>query len=241
MQIKVMQVGQLGTNCYLLEDEETRTAAVVDPGGEGARILAQLKADGMELKLILLTHAHFDHTGGVAELCAALPGVPVYLHPADAALVGGDVFPAVGAETTPYQDGDVVKLGKMDIEVLHTPGHTPGGVTLKVGDVLLTGDTLFQGSMGRTDFEGGSYAEIMASLGRLGRLSGDYHVLPGHMGAQDQLLPAGGHGGIRRKAAAPRRKDTAHEAVFTRTRLQIRRRADAAGSPRERCSCGGPV
>ena len=141
MQIKVMQVGQLGTNCYLLEDEETRTAAVVDPGGEGARILAQLKADGMELKLILLTHAHFDHTG------------------------------------------DVVKLGKMDIEVLHTPGHTPGGVTLKVGDVLLTGDTLFQGSMGRTDFEGGSYAEIMASLGRLGRLSGDYHVLPGHMGA----------------------------------------------------------
>ena len=167
MQIKVMQVGQLGTNCYLLEDEETRTAAVVDPGGEGARILAQLKADGMELKLILLTHAHFDHTGGVAELCAALPGVPVYLHPADAALVGGDVFPAVGAETTPY----------------HTPGHTPGGVTLKVGDVLLTGDTLFQGSMGRTDFEGGSYAEIMASLGRLGRLSGDYHVLPGHMGA----------------------------------------------------------
>ncbi len=101
----------------------------------------------------------------------------------DAALGGGDVFPAVGAETTPYQDGDVVKLGKMDIEVLHTPGHTPGGVTLKVGDVLLTGDTLFQGSMGRTDFEGGSYAEIMASLGRLGRLSGDYHVLPGHMGA----------------------------------------------------------
>ena len=93
MQIKVMQVGQLGINCYSLEDEETRTAAVVDPGGEGARILAQLKADGMELKLILLTHAHFDHTGGVAELCAALPGVPVYLHPADAGLVGGDAFP----------------------------------------------------------------------------------------------------------------------------------------------------
>ena len=172
-----------GVSCPWSVTEFGGSAAVVDPGGEGARILAQLKADGMELKLILLTHAHFDHTGGVAELCAALPGVPVYLHPADAALVGGDVFPAVGAETTPYQDGDVVKLGKMDIEVLHTPGHTPGGVTLKVGDVLLTGDTLFQGSMGRTDFEGGSYAEIMASLGRLGRLSGDYHVLPGHMGA----------------------------------------------------------
>ena len=180
MQIKVMQVGQLGTNCYLLEDEETRTAAVVDPGGEGARILAQLKADGMELKLILLTHAHFDHTGGVAELCAALPRVPVYLHPADAALVGGDVFPAVGAETTPYQDGDVVKLGKMDIEVLHTPGHSPGSVTLKVEDVLFTGDTLFAGSCGRTDLRGGSYEQIMQSLKRLGELKGDFHVCPGH-------------------------------------------------------------
>ena len=128
MQIKVMQVGQLGTNCYLLEDEETRTAAVVDPGGEGARILAQLKADGMELKLILLTHAHFDHTGGVAELCAALPGVPVYLHPADAALVGGDVFPAVGAETTPYQDGDVVKLTATETRIVDLLMRNPGRV-----------------------------------------------------------------------------------------------------------------
>ena len=183
MQIKVMQVGQLGTNCYLLEDEETRTAAVVDPGGEGARILAQLKADGMELKLILLTHAHFDHTGGVAELCAALPGVPVYLHPADAALVGGDVLPAVGAEATPYQDGDVVKLGKMDIEVLHTPGHSEGSVTLRCGSALFCGDTLFAGSCGRTDFPGGSMEKMMASLRRLGQLEGDLRVLPGHMEA----------------------------------------------------------
>ena len=183
MQIKVMQVGQLGTNCYLLEDEETRTAAVVDPGGEGARILAQLKADGMELKLILLTHAHFDHTGGVAELCAALPGVPVYLHPADAALVGGDVFPAVGAETTPYQDGDVVKLGKMDIEVLHTPGHTPGHVALYEPDSksLFTGDTLFRESIGRTDLPGGDYSWIMRSiLDSLIPLGEEVHIYPGH-------------------------------------------------------------
>ena len=180
MQIKVMQVGQLGTNCYLLEDEETRTAAVVDPGGEGARILAQLKADGMELKLILLTHAHFDHTGGVAELCAALPGVPVYLHPADAALVGGDVFPAVGAETTPYQDGDVVKLGKMDIEVLHTPGHTPGSVCFRAGNHLFTGDTLFHGGYGRTDFPGGSPEDMRRSLARLAPLETACAIYPGH-------------------------------------------------------------
>lgn len=181
MNIKVMQVGQLGTNCYLLEDENTHTAAVVDPGGEGARILAQLKADGMELKLILLTHAHFDHTGGVAELHRALPDVPVYLHRLDAARLGSQVFPAIGAPTVAYDDGDVVKLGNLDIQVLHTPGHTPGGVCLLVGDALFTGDTLFQGSMGRIDFEGGSYEDIMASLKRLAHLPGNYQVLPGHM------------------------------------------------------------
>lgn len=182
MQIKVIQVGQLGTNCYLLEDEQSKKAAVVDPGGEGSRILAAAQADGVEIAMILLTHAHFDHTGGVAELCRALPGVPVYLHPADAALLGSQVFPPFGADTVPYADGDVLELGGLEIHVLHTPGHTPGGVTLRVEDVLFTGDTLFQGSMGRIDFEGGSYDQIMASLKRLASLPGDYHVLPGHMG-----------------------------------------------------------
>ena len=83
----------------------------------------------------------------------------------------------------PYGDGDVVKLGDLDIQVLHTPGHTPGGVCLLVGDALFTGDTLFQGSMGRIDFEGGSYEDIMASLARLAHLPGDFRVLPGHMDA----------------------------------------------------------
>ena len=183
MNIKTMQVGPLGTNCYLLEDEHTHAAAVIDPGGDGARIEAQLLADGAELKLILLTHAHFDHTGGVAELHAAHPDVPVFLHPAAAARLGSQVFPPIGAPTVPYGDGDVVKLGDLDIQVLHTPGHTPGGVCLLVGDALFTGDTLFQGSMGRIDFEGGSYEDIMASLARLAHLPGDFRVLPGHMDA----------------------------------------------------------
>ena len=183
MNIKTMQVGPLGTNCYLLEDEHTRAAAVIDPGGDGARIEAQLRADGAELKRILLTHAHFDHTGGVAELHAAHPEVPVFLHPADASRLGSDVFPPIGAPTVPYGDGDVVKLGDLDIQVLHTPGHTPGGVCLLVGDALFTGDTLFQGSMGRIDFGGGSYEDIMASLARLAHLPGDFRVLPGHMDA----------------------------------------------------------
>lgn len=182
MKIRVLQVGPIGTNCYLLEDETTNAAAIVDPGGEGKRILDLIQSDGMDVKLILLTHAHFDHTGGVAELHKALPDVPVYLHPADAELLGSQVFPAIGVPTVPYDEGDTLKLGSLTISVLHTPGHTPGGVCLKVGDALFTGDTLFQGSMGRTDFAGGSYEQIMASLKRLAALPGDYHVLPGHMG-----------------------------------------------------------
>ena len=180
MKVKLLRVGPIGTNCYILEDDQTNLAAVIDPGDEPELIQEALEKEGVEVRYLLLTHGHYDHTGGVAELCAALPGVPVYLHPADAALVGGDVFPAVGAETTPYQDGDVVKLGKMDIEVLHTPGHSPGSVTLKVEDVLFTGDTLFAGSCGRTDLRGGSYEQIMQSLKRLGELKGDFHVCPGH-------------------------------------------------------------
>ena len=182
MKIHVLQVGPIGTNCYLLEDENTHAAAVVDPGDEAGRILAQAKEDGVEIKLILLTHAHYDHTTGVAELHKALPDVPVYLHPDDAARLGTPVFPPLGMEPTPYKDGDVVRVGDIDVQVLHTPGHTPGGVCLMAGDVLFTGDTLFQGSMGRTDLPGGSYEQIMASLARLARLPGDFQVLPGHMG-----------------------------------------------------------
>ncbi len=180
MNIKLMQVGEIGTNCYLLEDEDTRSAAIIDPGGEARGILGQAKADGVQVKAILLTHSHYDHTGAVRELREALPGVPVYLHPADAVQLGTAVMPPIG-ETLPYQEGDTVPVGNLTVQVLHTPGHTPGGVTLRVEDVLFTGDTLFQDSMGRTDL-GGSYTEIMASLKRLGQLEGDLQVLPGHMG-----------------------------------------------------------
>ena len=180
MNIKLMQVGEIGTNCYLLEDEDTRSAAIIDPGGEARGILGHAKADGVQVKAILLTHSHYDHTGAVRELREALPGVPVYLHPADAAQLGTAVMPPIG-ETLSYQEGDTVPVGNLTVQVLHTPGHTPGGVTLRVEDVLFTGDTLFQGSMGRTDL-GGSYTEIMASLKRLGQLEGDLQVLPGHMG-----------------------------------------------------------
>ena len=129
MQIKLLQVGPLGTNCYLLEDEKNKLAAVVDPGGDAGRILSQARADGVEILLILLTHAHFDHTGGVAELHAALPDVPVYLHPDDAVLLGSEVFPAIGAPTVPYGEGGQGKAGRSgDPGAPHPRPHPRRGV-----------------------------------------------------------------------------------------------------------------
>lgn len=182
MKVKVMQVGPIGTNCYILEDDTTGKAAVIDPGDEAGRILKVLEEDKVEVEYILLTHGHYDHTTGVPELHRALPQAKVYIHKADANGAGSQLFPLAKQveDLLYYDDGDKLTLGSLTIEVIHTPGHSKGSVTLKVGDVLFSGDTLFAGSCGRTDLAGGSYAEIMASLKRLGQLEGDYHVCPGH-------------------------------------------------------------
>ena len=182
MKVKLMQVGPIGTNCYILEDETTGKAAVIDPGDEAGRILKVLEEDKAEVEYILLTHGHYDHTTGVPELHRALPQAKIYIHQADADGAGSQLFPLSKQVDSLlfYGDGDKLTLGSLTIEVLHTPGHSKGSVTLKVGDVLFCGDTLFAGSMGRTDLAGGSYEEIMDSLKRLGELKGDYHVCPGH-------------------------------------------------------------
>ena len=182
MEVKVLQVGPIGTNCYLLEDEKAHVAAVIDPGDEAGRILQVIKDDGVDVKYILLTHGHYDHTTAVPELHQALPQAEIYIHKADANGAGSRLFPLAGQipDLKFYDEGDTLALGDMTIQVLHTPGHSKGSVTLKVGDVLFCGDTLFAGSCGRTDLAGGSYDEIMASLKKLGQLPGDYHVCPGH-------------------------------------------------------------
>ena len=182
MKVKVLQVGPIGTNCYILEDEAAKLAAVIDPGDEAEKILSVLKEDGVETRYILLTHGHYDHTTGVPDLHRALPKAQVYIHKADAQGAGSRLFPLAGeiADLNFYDEGDTLPLGGLTIHVLHTPGHSKGGVTLQVGDVLFCGDTLFAGSCGRTDLNGGSYEEIMQSLKRLGQLPGDYHVCPGH-------------------------------------------------------------
>lgn len=183
MDIKKIYIPSVYTNCYLLADEATGATAVVDPGDDVTDTVARLCTDnGWTLRGVFLTHGHYDHVGGVTTLRRAFPEVSVYLHPADA---GGtsQLLPTAGlGNVTLWRDGDVVKLGDLQVEVLHTPGHTPGSVCLRCRDVLFSGDTLFAGSCGRTDFPGGSMDEMMASLARLAGLEGDLRVLPGHEG-----------------------------------------------------------
>lgn len=179
MNIKAMQVGPIGTNCYLLED--ARQAAVIDPGGDASRLLAAL--EGAEVRYILLTHGHYDHTGAAAALAAAFPQAAVYIHEKDYRDVDPGLFPLRTelSSVNFYGEGDWLTLGGLELQVLHTPGHSEGSVTLRCGDVLFCGDTLFAGSCGRTDLPGGDTAKILASLRRLGELEGDLRVLPGHM------------------------------------------------------------
>ena len=145
MKVKVMQVGPIGTNCYILEDDTTGKAAVIDPGDEAGRILKVLEEDKVEVEYILLTHGHYDHTTAVPELARTFPQAAIYIHKADANGAGSQLFPLAGqVEGLRYYDeGDTLPLGSLTIQVLHTPGHSPGSVTLKVEDVLFTGDTLF--------------------------------------------------------------------------------------------------
>lgn len=176
-------VGALGTNCYLLIDEETKRAALIDPGDEAEALLALAAREGVQLDYILLTHGHRDHTLAVPALKSALPSVQVYIGKADAHSTGIYHYPM--AELVPdlkyYGEGTVLPLGTLSIRVLETPGHTLGGVTLLVGEAMFAGDTLFAGSMGRTDLPGGNDAQMRASLRRLGQLEGEYTVYPGHM------------------------------------------------------------
>ena len=182
MEVKRYQVGPIGTNCYFVGDEATKKGCIIDPGDEGARLVQEWQKFGYTMEAILLTHGHYDHTTAVPALHRVYPQADIYIHQADANGAGSTLFPLAGEvdDLKLYDEGDVIRLGDHEIQVLHTPGHSPGSVTLKVEDVLFTGDTLFAGSCGRTDLRGGSYEQIMQSLKRLGELKGDFHVSPGH-------------------------------------------------------------
>ena len=135
MKVKVMQVGPIGTNCYILEDEETGKAAIIDPGDEANRILKVIREDGVEVEKILLTHGHYDHTTAVPALHKALPQAAIYIHQADANGAGSRLFPLAGQvkELRYYGEGDTVTMGSLTIQVMETPGHSP--VSALYGDL----------------------------------------------------------------------------------------------------------
>ena len=181
LKVHTMALGDFQTNCYLIHDENSKRCCVIDPGYEAETILDHLSYLGLTLEAILLTHGHFDHTGAVRDL-AAETGCDVYIHPEDLTmppmLTGGPLH-----YTKTYGEGTQLKLAGLEIGVLHTPGHTPGSVCLLCETSMFSGDTLFEGSCGRTDLPGGNWAAIVTSLKRLASLEGSFRVFPGHGGS----------------------------------------------------------
>lgn len=176
MNIHILPLGMLQTNCYILS-EGSRCLAI-DPGDEPWKVSDFLEQQGLTLDAILLTHGHFDHVGAVKTL-AADTDCRVFLCEQDLALPGsmtdGPLY-----YTDFYGEGDELTLAGMTFRVLHTPGHTPGSVCLQFGEHLFSGDTLFAGSCGRTDFPGSSPADMFRSLSRLSKLDERLKVYPGH-------------------------------------------------------------
>jgi hydroxyacylglutathione hydrolase len=187
--LKMLAVGPLATNCYILGDRESKEAVVIDPGGDFEDIAAQLRESDLKAKYIVLTHAHFDHTDALAQLKAAT-GAEVLIHELDADMLcsAGQAQPfslESGKETCradrTIKEGDRIKFGRHILEVLHTPGHTRGGISLVTDKMIFVGDTLFSGSVGRTELPGGSFQELMASIkNKLLSMADDCLVYPGH-------------------------------------------------------------
>lgn len=184
-------VGPMGANCYVIGCEETKEAAVVDPGGEVGKIQDYLQDKGLKLKYIINTHGHIDHIAGNDRLREAT-GARLLIHELDAPMLEDtrlnlSAFMGFEVSFKPADqllaDGDTIEVGKVKLEVVHTPGHTRGGICLVAEGAVFTGDTLFNGSIGRTDFPGGDFDAIINSIKlKLMALPDDTAVYPGHMG-----------------------------------------------------------
>lgn len=189
MKYKIIIVGALETNCYLVYCEETLECAVVDPGAEPERIFPEIAEDGLKPIILINTHGHVDHIGANRDIKDKF-GVPLYIHAADNPMLGKiqqlELSLFLGARDSPsadhfINDGDDIKIGNSVLRVLHTPGHSPGSVSLLGDGFLLSGDTLFMEGVGRTDLPGGSQKQLELSIrDKIMTLPDEIIVLPGH-------------------------------------------------------------
>ncbi len=182
MKIRTFTVGWLSTNCYVMHSQHTRDAIVVDPGFdnllEADQIIRYLDSEALKVKFVINTHGHSDHVSGnrtLQEKCH----VPVCIHAADAQLLRNETGSVSGPDVL-LKDGESIGFGDSKLTVVHTPGHTKGSICLLATNLIFTGDTLFAGSIGRTDFPDSSYTDMLLSLEKLKQLSDGLVVYPGH-------------------------------------------------------------
>ena len=188
MNVETFTVGAFQENCYLLIDDKSRKAVIVDPGGEGERLVEAIEDSGAELEAIWITHAHVDHVGAIAAIKRKWD-VPVYLHPADrrlyqAASRQAEVYGVPFEEPPPpdreFADGQHLELGGSGFTVMHAPGHAPGHVVIHGQGMALVGDCLFAGSIGRTDLPFSNPPQLAESLKKIADLPPETVVYPGH-------------------------------------------------------------
>jgi glyoxylase-like metal-dependent hydrolase (beta-lactamase superfamily II) len=183
-----MELGDFGSNCYIVGDEATKEGMIIDPGDDGESILQQVKALKLNIKVIVLTHSHIDHIGGLEEVKKAT-GAAIAIHISEAPYLLKQPWKLDFMPPTPpsppadrlLKDGDIITFGKLSFKVLHTPGHTSGGICLLGDGMVFTADTLFNFSVGRADFPGSDYKlEIKSINNKLMTLPDDTKVYPGH-------------------------------------------------------------
>lgn len=174
MIVKSLVVGPIAANCFIIGDSETMEGAIIDPGGEPEKVLRAVEETGLEIKYIIATHGHFDHNAAMKQIKDKLDAgfllhrddLPFVRGSKQKALEWGILIDQVPDPDGYLEDGDILKLGTLELEIIHTPGHSPGGVSIYVQseNVVFSGDTLFYGSVGRTDFDGGSMEILVRSI-----------------------------------------------------------------------------
>lgn len=189
MEFKRLPLGIYQANCYILHDDKTKEAAVIDPGGDFPELKSYIESNGLSVKYIIVTHGHGDHIGALRELKDYSKAI-ICVHKEDHEMLGSksknysEVVACTGVEMSAdrlLEDGDVLELGETKLKIIHTPGHSRGGICVYCEGNLFSGDTLFAGSIGRTDLTGGSFDEIIASIkSKILILPENTAVYPGH-------------------------------------------------------------